>query len=80
MKLTPMESMPWSRNQRATSAGRRLVERAQHLAAKIQPLGYLSYPVEGNDAFRLDPEVGVAVPAWHRLACDLQHVAEALRW
>ncbi len=35
--------------------------------------------MQWDDALGLDPEVGVAVPARHRLPRDLQHVAEALR-
>ena len=58
---------------------RRLAERAQHLAAKIEPLGHFAHEVQRNDAVGLDPEVGVAVPARHGLPRDLQHVAEAQR-
>jgi len=58
MKLTPTESTPLFRSQRATATAAALVERPQHLAATIHPLGHLAHQVQGNDALGLDPDVG----------------------
>ena len=67
-----------SRKNRAACAHAVLVERAQFLAAEIQPAAGLAHAVERHDALRLHPEIRIAVALRHRLAGDLEDVAEAL--
>ena len=58
--------------------GIRLVERAQLVALEVHPAADGAHVVGGDDARRLDPEVGVAVAVGHGLAGDLEHELVAL--
>ena len=58
--------------------GIRLVERAQLVALEVHPAADGAHVVGGDDARRLDPEVGVAVAVGHRLPRDLEHELVAL--
>ena len=49
-----------------------LVERADLVAAGVQPAAHGEHPVGRHDPVRLDPEVGVAVSVRHRLPADLE--------
>jgi hypothetical protein len=53
------------------------VQRLQHLAAEVEPLGDLAHLVQRHDALGLDPEVGISVALGDALARDLEQVAEA---
>ena len=54
-----------------------LVERAQLLPAEIEPAADLADELQRHDAVGLHPEIGIAVALRHRLAGDLEDVAEA---
>ena len=58
---------------------RLLVQRLQLLAPVGHAALHLAHQVERHEARRLHPEEGVAVAVGHRLARDLDDVAEALR-
>ena len=58
--------------------GVRLVEGADLVALEVHPAADGPHVVGGDDARRLDPEVGVAVAVGHRLAGDLEHELVAL--
>src|SRR5262249_54537649 len=55
----------------------RLVQGANFLAAEIQAPADLAHEMERHDALRLHPEIGIAVAHGHRLARNLQEMAEA---
>ena len=59
-------------------ADARLVERPQLLAEEIEPPADLADIAKRHDAFRLHPEIRVAVALGYRLTGDFEDVAEAL--
>ena len=57
----------------------RFVERPQLGAEKIEAAADLADMAKRHDALRLHPEIRIAVAFGHRLAGDLENVAEAFR-
>src|SRR5260370_5202092 len=55
-------------------ADARLIERAQFVAAEIQPAADFADELQGNNTVRLDPKVGISVTLRHRLPGDLEDV------
>ena len=55
----------------------RLVQEANFLAAKIQAPTDFAHEMKRHDALRFHPEIGIAVAHGHRLARNLEEMAEA---
>ena len=58
-------------------ANARLVERPDFLAEEIHAAADFAHMAQRHDPFRFHPEIGIAVALRHRLACDLEDMAEA---
>ncbi len=54
---------------------RLLVQRGQHAALEIEPLGHFANEMQRHQARRLDPEIRVAIAVRHGLARDFDDVA-----